>query len=261
VIATASTAAGFRAVARDIEGALDRVAQRPDVKRESAYFLANIGKVRSIDDLMADRRLLSYALEAHGLGDMTYAKALVRKALTEGIDNPRSLANRLVDPRWRDFVTTFNFARNGAATTSFTRAKEGTVERFERQALETQAGAQNPGVRLALYFQRKAPEATSALKVLADKALSEVVRTALGVPAASAALPLDRQVAMLESRLDFTAFQDSERLGRFLDRFAARWDMDRGGEMTSTASLAAGVQGGGLTSDTLLRLQRLRAGG
>jgi hypothetical protein len=262
VIAVASTAAGFRAIARDVDRALDRVAERPEVKRETAYYLANISKVRSIDDLMADRRLLAFALEAHGLADMAYAKGLVRRALVEGVDNNRSLANRLVDPRWRDFVTTFNFARNGAATTSFTRAKAGTVERYERQALEEQAGAQNAGVRLALYFQRKAPEATSAIQVLADKALSEVVRTTLGIPAATAALPLDRQIALLESRLDFSTFRDSDKLGRFLDRFSARWDMARAGEAGSAASpFTAAVQGGGLTGDTLLRLQRLRTGG
>lgn len=260
MIATTSTAAGFRAITRDVDRALDRIAERPDVKRDSAYYLANIGKVRSASDLMADRRLLTYALEAHGLGEMAYARGLIRKVLAEGIDNDRSLANRMADPRWREFVTTFNFARNGAATTSFTRAKAGTVERFERQALEEQAGAQNPGVRLALYFQRKAPEAASALRVLADKALSEVVRTALDIPAATAALPLDRQIELLESRLDFASLRDSEKLGRFLDRFAARWDMTRGSGGLPGATAQA-VQGGGLSSETLLRLQQVRTGG
>jgi hypothetical protein len=243
--------------------ALGRVAERPDVRRDSAYYLANIGKVRSIDDLMGDRRLLTFALEAHGLGDMAYAKGLIRRALIEGVDNQRSIANRLADPRWREFVGTFNFARNGAATTSFTRAKAGVVERYERQALEEQAGAQNAGVRLALYFQRKAPEATSAVQVLADKALSEVVRTALGIPAATAALPLDRQIALLESRIDFADFRSSERLNRFLDRFTARWDMQRAGDLplAGASPFASAVPGGGISGDTLLMLQRLRTGG
>ena len=44
------------------------------------------------------------------------------------------------------------------------------------------AGDTNPGVRLALYFQRKAGEITSAYDILADKALSEVFRTTFDLP-------------------------------------------------------------------------------
>jgi hypothetical protein len=260
--ALTSTTASFRALTRDLDRSLDQVAQRPQVKRETAYYLDNISKVRTIDAFMADRRLLDYALKAHGLADMAYAKALVRKVLTEGIDSDKSIANRLTDPRWRDFVTTFNFARNGAATTSFTRAKAGTVERYEQQALEEQAGAQNQGVRLALYFQRKAPTINSTLEILADRALSEVVRTALGIAPASATLPLERQVATIEAKLDVADFRDPDKLDAFLNRFTARWDIANGAAASSATTPAMFARSAfGLPSETLVRLQQLRSGG
>ena len=89
---------------------------------------------------MADGRLYNYAMKAFGLQDMAYAKAFIRKALTEGVDDDDSFANKLTDPRYSDFVETFNFARHGAATTVFDRTRQGTVDRYLRQTLEEDAG-------------------------------------------------------------------------------------------------------------------------
>ena len=53
----------------------------PTVKRETAYYLANIGKVKTVGDFVNNYRLFSYAMKAFGLGDMTYAKGLMTKVL------------------------------------------------------------------------------------------------------------------------------------------------------------------------------------
>jgi hypothetical protein len=111
-------------------------------------------------------------MKAYGLGDMTYAKGFVRKVLEGGVTDGDSLANRLSDSRYKDFATAFNFARYGANATTFAAATTGATEAYIRQAMETKAGDQNDGVRLALYFARKAPSITSAYGILADKALS-----------------------------------------------------------------------------------------
>ena len=127
-------------------------------------------------------------MKAFGLEDMTYAKAFMRKVLDEGIDKRDSFANSLTDQRYREFVETFNFARYETTTTIFDRTRQGTVDRYVRQTLEEDAGAQNEGVRLALYFERKASRASvSAYSILADPALLKVVQTALGIPASASA--------------------------------------------------------------------------
>jgi hypothetical protein len=94
-------------------------------------------------------------MKAHGLGDMTYAKAFMEKVLEEGVD-AISFANSLSDKRYAEFAKTFNFKAFGEATTSFTKTQQGVVDKYLRQTLEEQAGDENQGVRLALYFQRKA---------------------------------------------------------------------------------------------------------
>ena len=68
-----------------------------------------------------------------------------------------------------------------------------------RQTLEENAGAQNEGVRLALYFQRKAEASKSAYEILADPALLKVVQTALGIPPETGTQDIDRQAALISA--------------------------------------------------------------
>ncbi len=105
-----STLTSYTLIARDLPAAMKRKAADPATARETAYYKANIGKVRSVDDLLADKRLYAYAMKAFGLEDMTYAKAFMRKILTEGAASPSSFANRLADDRYVAFAKAFDFA-------------------------------------------------------------------------------------------------------------------------------------------------------
>ncbi|MFM9940460.1 MAG: DUF1217 domain-containing protein [Hyphomicrobiaceae bacterium] len=255
-----TTIAAYNLLAKDLPGALDRVARQPTVERDIAAYLRAIPNVKSIDDFMGNDRVYRFALKAFGMEDMIYAKAFIRRALREGIDARGSLANSLTDPRFRELVTTFNFARYGATTTTFTRTQEGTVDRFIQQTLETQAGSTNEGVRLALYFKRKAAGATSSYGLLADRALLKVTQVALGLPASTGALPLDRQVALIEKRLPVADLRDPAKVDKLMSRFLALWDIEN--PTSSAPSQAAGlIVGGsvGIGTDLLAQLQGLRS--
>ncbi len=80
--------------------------------------------MKSVDDLINDKRLLRFALTAFGMSDLNYATAFVRRLLEGGVDDTQALANRLSDQRYRDFVSTFNFKRYGATTTAFDRTSK-----------------------------------------------------------------------------------------------------------------------------------------
>ncbi|SFL54544.1 DUF1217 domain-containing protein [Methylorubrum salsuginis] len=389
------TLTSYRLIAKDLSASLKRKAADPALARETAYYEANISKVKTVDDLMADRRLYTYAMKAYGLEDMTYAKAFMRKVLTEGTGSAASFANRLADERYVAFARAFNFAatvsaagtdpesfgkaggRAGitapaalAATTDFSGANEarfliesridatttksvtvtlnaetlaglaadvtkvtaeeiakainaqitasgedeitgetglkgkvqvgvgvgnslffettaydslgadgavggtgrnadvtvyaggkartlsirnvpltgedkvavnvgfGTglgpdasartvTDAYLRQALESEAGVEDTGVRLALYFARKAPTISSAYDILGDPALSQVANTVIGLPATSGAATseaLARRVRLISSKIDIPSFQDPAKLDAFVRRFAAIWD-------------------------------------
>lgn len=221
-----TTIAGFRQIAADIPAALANVARQPDVKRESDRYLSAIADVKSIDDFLARPDVYRYAMRAFGLEDMTYATAFVRRALSDGVDRPDSLANRLADPRFRDLVSTFNFARYGSAAMAFSRTQQGVVDRYLRLTLEQNAGLTNEGVRLALYFQRSASSISSPYSLLADRALLKVTQVALGLPQASATLDLDRQADIISGKLAVADLKDPGKLDKFLIRFAALWDVE-----------------------------------
>ena len=112
-----TTTAAYRIISNDLTRALNNTAKKPQAARETAYYLTNIEKVKSIDDFMGDKRLYNYVMKAFGLQDMAYAKAFIRKALEGGVDDPESFANRLSDTRYKDMVATFNFVRHGELTT------------------------------------------------------------------------------------------------------------------------------------------------
>lgn len=256
-----STYVSYAAITRDLDLSLKRVEQQPFVQRETEYYLENIGKVKSIDEFVGDRRLFAYAMKAHGLEDMTYAKAFMVKVLEGGIDDDDSFANSLSDTRYKEFAETYNFVRHGETATVFTRAQQGTVDDYMRQTLEEDAGASSEAVRLALYFERKAPEITSMYEILADTALSKVVRTTLGLPDSFALIDIDKQVEFLESKIDIEDFSEPEALSKLITRFTSMWDVEN-----QTASGVANVSilfgqptTFGISTDLLLTMQQLKA--
>ena len=255
-----NTYVGYQQIARDITKAIERVEAQPMVKRETEYYLETISEIKSAKEFVANDRLFRYAMKAHGLEDMAYAKAFMVKALEGGIDDKDSFANKLSDKRYKEFVETFNFERHGETATLFTRAQQGTVDKYLRQTLEQNAGDDNEGVRLALYFERKGSSIETAYDILADTALTKVVFTALGIPSSFSSADIDKQAALLTKRLDFADFKDAELSAKFLERFTSLWELEN---PTSTATTSIGMLFGqpvefGISTDILLTIQKMK---
>lgn len=258
-----TTLVTFKQLTRDMDASLDRLGQRGDIQRQIDYYRETIGTIKTAEQFVADTRLFNVAMKAHGLEDMAYAKAFMVKVLKEGVDSDEAFANTLTDPRYREFAETFNFARHGETATLFTKAQEGVVDKFLVQSLESEAGQSDPGVRLALYFQRKAPQITSYFDILGDKALSQVVRTALGIPEATATLDIDRQAALIADKLPLSDLKDPAKLDKFLERFANLWQVQNGGAQGgipagSPARLLMPASPMGISPDLMLQIAQLR---
>ncbi len=255
------TVAKYQQIVRNFDRSLGQISKRPDVKREADYFLANIRTVKSADEFLKNDRLYQFAMTAFGLKDMIYGKAFMRKVLTEGIDGTRSFALQLSDPRFREFVEAFNFARYGATATAFERAQQGTVDKFLRIRLEAEAGASDEGLRMALYFQRKAPAVSSIYGLMGDMALYKVVQTALGLPAAYSNAGIDKQAAFIRSRIDVKDFQDPAKLDAFISRFTARWQASNSTGVPSVPRILAGQSLLTTFDNSLLLSMQLLKGG
>ena len=249
----------YRLFTANTERTLQRISQTPEVARDVEYYLENIGNVNSAEDLVEDRRLLEFALKAYGLEEMAYAKALMQKLLNEGTDETSALANQLADPRYKEFAEDFNFARYGSATTSFTRTQEGLVEKFYQARLETEAGNNNTGARLAIYFEKKATDIEGPLDVLGDRALTEVFQTALGLPPQISLASLEKQEAILNDRLDFEELQNPEFVSEFVGRFIALWDLQNPNTTAVPPLVTSAIGQAGIDFNILATLDGLKS--
>jgi hypothetical protein len=99
------------------------------------------------------------------------------------------------------------------------------VERIVDQAMvnryEKAMGEANPGLREALYFRRMASSVTSIAGLMADRALTEVARGALGLPSQFGLLDFERQRDLLTQRVDLSLFQDPKEVARMAQRYIA----------------------------------------
>lgn len=257
-----TTISSLRMLTSDLSASLARVGSQPSVKRATDSYLATIENVKSIDDFMSNDRVYSYVMKAFGLEDMAYAKAFIRRVLTEGIDDADSMANRLTDTRFRDLAETFNFARYGATAMTFSRTRQGVVDRYLNQTLEIEAGNSNEGVRLALYFSRKAASVTNTYSLMGDRALLKVTQIALGLSASTSALDIERQKEMIDKRLDIEDLKDPAKLEKFLTRFAVLWDIEQPQTTSSSiVNLFTDTSSASVGIDLLQQMQNIKRRG
>lgn len=257
-----STTAAYLSVTRNLARQQAATAADPQVKNDTAYYLANIGKVTSVAAFVGNYRLFSYAMKAYGLADMNYAKGLVTQVLNGGTSDPKALANTLTDKRYLAFAKAFDFAGNGAAATKTTAATTDTVSRYVEQSLEDKQGQSNAGVEMAMYFARNAASVTNVYGLLADKTMLKVVQTAFGLPA-SATADIDAQAATLKKLIPVADLQDPAKVAKIAQRFTAMYDLSGGNGSSAAASVSQlfAPSSNGFGSDLLLTLQGLKLGG
>lgn len=227
-----STTTAYLAVSQNLSRYQAMTAAEPAVKTATEYYESNIGSITSIQDFVGNYRLLSYALDAYGLGDQINAKGLITQVLEGGVSNPKSLANTLEDPRWKAFAAAFNFA--GGASPSSSSSVQTTTSDYVEQQLESDQGAQDVGVQLALYFQRVAPTVTSEEGILADPNLLQVAATILGISPAAAG---DLQPQTLSELMPLSDLQDPAKLQQLTERFTAMYDVTYGPGSGATTGL------------------------
>ncbi len=207
---------------------------------ETAYYKSTIGTVNSVGALLADKRLVAYVEKAYGLPAGTSTDQL-RSVLTSDPMAATSVASTL-GPSYRSVAAAFSFAATGLLKQSTTAGAQtapqqiATDTAYGRSALEDEAGTDNTGVKLALYFQRVAPTITSGYGILADKALLQVFQTVLGLPASSAKADIDAQARYLQSKVNFADLKDPVKLNQMVQRFAALYDL---ANPTSTDTVSA----------------------
>jgi Protein of unknown function (DUF1217) len=245
-------------------------AEQDTATQENTYYHSAIGKVQSLEGLLSDRRLVTYLLKAYGLEGENISDGELRSVLTSDPLDENSFVSKQSDQRLRDLAAALNFTSDGdigrvAGKQAQTRSNIlKTADLNTRQTMESDVGATNEGARLALYFQRKAPDITTAFDILADKAIFEVVRTALALPESMSQASIERQADILIGRINPADFRDPVKLEKFITRFSALYDVNNGGGASagSAASIILGGQPATVGTDIglLTKMQSLARG-
>ncbi|TPE52491.1 DUF1217 domain-containing protein [Amaricoccus solimangrovi] len=246
--------AGWRLLGRTEAAQRAAFGNSADIKADVAYFAEHVGSVGSAEELMADRRLLKVALGAFGLGEWIDRKAFVRKVLEEGTTEKDALAVRLTEPNFRKLSAAFGFGDASGARTATEGFAAKIAEAYETRAFEAAVGEADEDMRLALNFRREIADLAGSegekggswYSIIGSRTLSQVAQYAFGLPTASfGALDVDRQRDILMKKCeavfgssDLSVFRDPANVGKLIDRFLARSQLENGSTSTAGSSPA-----------------------
>jgi hypothetical protein len=225
----------------------------PVQQRDEAYFRDRIGKVKTAEQLVSDKRLLRISLTAFGLENDVKSSAFIRKVLEGGTLKEGSLANKLADKQYQKFSAAFGFGDFSVPRTAISTFPDEILAQFRARSFETAVGAQNNGYRLALNAEREIPalaarsnsETAKWYTLLGNAPLREVMQTAFGLPKSFAAIDLDQQVAVLKKRTEaafgaatVSQFADPAKMEALVRRFHLRSEMQDQSATSTPAAIA-----------------------
>ncbi|THV23197.1 DUF1217 domain-containing protein [Peteryoungia ipomoeae] len=243
----------------------ERTAAKDKATAEAAKYQEKIQSIDSVAALLKDREILDVVIKGFGLDAEAATDDFLKQIFTSDLADPKSFVFEQKDNRWAEMVASFNFDSEGklarAGGTGIQQRGEvmETVNKYLRQTLEETEGESNQAVRLALYFQRAAPNITDAYGMIADDALMEVFRVTFGYSSDFSSMDVDMQAKVIKDKLNLADLQDPKKLERLLQRFTAMYDIENTSYAGSALTVLTGGGGAGVSADLLISLAQLKA--
>lgn len=199
---------GWRFLERTLEAQQTAFSESQPIVRATDYFRENIGDVRTAEELVNDRQLLSVALGAFGLDDDINNTFFIKQILEDGTVDDDALANRLADSRYSDFSRAFGFGDRAVARTALTVFPTEIIDRFEARQFERAVGDQDNDLRLAMnlstgisdILENSTTTAGQWFSIMGNAPLREVFQTALGLSDSIASIDIDQQLEIFQER-------------------------------------------------------------
>ena len=229
---------------------------------EIEYFEKKMQGITTVDELLSDNRLVTFLLESQRIDPKSVTKDELKQMFTSDLDDPKSYVNQLSDKGFARIVASFNFDIEGNITsdTVGTVQQRGdvllTVNNYHRQTLEEEQGESNEGVRLALYFERKASSITSAYDILGDSALLNFFKTAYNMSSYFSSQDLEKQASTVEKFIELDQLSDPDYVQKVIQRFTALYDSQNGATNSAALSILQGSSYS-ISPDTLLAVAQL----
>ncbi len=245
--------AGWAFLQRTQEAQQDAFEKSPVIQRDTDYFLENIGKIDTAEDLVNDRRLLSVALGAFGLDEDIDSKYFIRKVLEDGTLDPEALSNKLADKRYLDFSQAFGFGDYGIPRTKVSDFATEIVDAYKERQFEIAVGNQDTDMRLVMSLERDlgaivgkdTSDAGKWYSVMGNTAMRSVFETAFSLPSSFATLDVDDQLVRFQEKAEayfgdssVDQFSNPEKLEELSRLYLAKSQLNNGIGTLSGGSIA-----------------------
>ncbi len=198
---TMSAIAAFRQYQRDQVGERTKFMNREDVQREIDYFRKQAGKTGSLEELIDNRRLLTFVATAFGLEQEATQPGKIKAILKSDPNDINSFANRLRDPRFGEMAKHFDIPNTGMVNLNRASKQDTLIQKYLTNSFEKDLSNKNPAVRDAVFFLRRINDVNSSYDVLGDMAMRKIVTEALNIPAQTANQTLSTQVGLIDRKL------------------------------------------------------------
>ncbi|MBL8690356.1 MAG: DUF1217 domain-containing protein [Rhodospirillaceae bacterium] len=203
----------FLALEKNRDLYLTRFKNSASVQKDIEYFKTKAAKINTVDEFVNDPKLLAFAATAFGLeADLKYP-ARLKKVLKESLGDEKALANKLIDPRYREMAKFFSFGDVGLTKVKLSFTQQEVIDKYTTGAFEKSQAAINPALRDALYFERNAGKIKNGYDILGDNVLRAVVTYTLDLPPQIAVQSVEKQKQLIESKLDIKKFQNDAAIG------------------------------------------------
>ena len=253
---------GWIVLGRTEEAQRETFDRSPQLQRDIDYFRENIASANTAEKLVNDRRLLTVALGAFGLGEEINKRAFIEKILNEGTEERTAFANRINDSRFSSMAKAFGYGNVfNFVDVSTEEFREDIIARFKTQEFERAIGESDNEIRLALNFRREIAEiANNSLdeevqwfQVMGRRPVRAVMEAALNIPSEVAQLDIDRQQEIFADKAQQVfgdsspaQFADSDRVEEAIRRFFVKGQLEAGPNSSTRGFAALSLlQGGG----------------
>lgn len=228
-------------------------ANTPSLKRDIEHFRANVAEAKTAADLVADPKLLRVALGAFGLEGEAGKFALIRRALEDGVTDPNSFANRMVDSKWTRFVAAFGYGDPQGAQVERAGFAEEIASAYEARQFESALGETDESLRLALNFRREiqrfadgaSPDGYTWFEAMGDLPVRAVLEGAFGLPSSFGTLDIDQQRDSMQDKMrvllgssSLAVFKEEGAVDKLVTRYLARATADAGPSATTRGATA-----------------------
>lgn len=148
---------------------------------DAAYYQANMANVHSVDDLIANKRLLNYALTAYGIDPTYTSDTTIRDALTSDLSDPDSRANQL-PTAYKNLAAAFSFATDGSVSGAAAQTSDkisNTIYQYY-DASDAASSAQATAFK-SQYYEDAISSVSSVDDLLGNPKLVRYIETSFGL--------------------------------------------------------------------------------